>query len=145
MYFQGLKSMNDLCFNFYQLEEKWNTTALAVDNVDKIEEGGPLRFYVCEFTCSEGCNNYIKLANGQPCKLSQIFQFFRFYVVKLTGECSVSSHEIEDLIFSNVIMLFLDGLALDTTEKLDIVSNSMIVSLEILLVGGCWLNFVLNY
>lgn len=62
--------------------------------------------------------------------------FHRFYVDKLTGECSVSGHEIEGLIFRNMIMLFHDSLSLNTNQKLDIVSNSLSVSLEIVQVGG---------
>lgn len=41
---------------FFQLEGKWVTTAIAADNVDKIEEEGPLRIYVRELTCSEACS-----------------------------------------------------------------------------------------
>ncbi|XP_041910315.1 odorant-binding protein-like [Arvicola amphibius] len=52
-----------------ELEGKWVTIAIAADNVNKIEEEGPLRLYVRELTCSEGCNKlgvtfYIN-ANGQ--------------------------------------------------------------------------------
>ncbi|XP_041502736.1 odorant-binding protein-like [Microtus oregoni] len=39
-----------------EIEGKWDTIAIAADNVDKIVEGGPLRLYVRELTCSEGCN-----------------------------------------------------------------------------------------
>ncbi|KAM7339073.1 hypothetical protein ACRRTK_002557 [Alexandromys fortis] len=39
-----------------EIEGKWDTIAIAADNVDKIEEEGPLRLYVRELTCSEGCN-----------------------------------------------------------------------------------------
>ncbi|XP_075813097.1 odorant-binding protein-like [Microtus pennsylvanicus] len=51
------------------LEGMWVTTAIAADNVDKIEEEGPLRLYVREITCSEACNQmgvtfYVN-ANGQ--------------------------------------------------------------------------------
>ncbi|KAK7795332.1 hypothetical protein U0070_010807, partial [Myodes glareolus] len=38
------------------LEGKWVTIAVAADNVDKIEEGGPLRFYFRELTCNEECS-----------------------------------------------------------------------------------------
>ena len=80
-----------------------------------------------------------------PSKPRRIFPFFIFYVVKLTVACSVFGHEFEVLTFINVIISFHDGLVLDTTQKLDIVSNSMIISLEILLVGVQWLNLVPNY
>ncbi|XP_005358708.2 odorant-binding protein 1a-like [Microtus ochrogaster] len=48
---------------------KWDTIAVAADNVAKIEEGGPLRLYARELTCSEECNKlevtfYVN-ANGQ--------------------------------------------------------------------------------
>ncbi|XP_005372052.1 aphrodisin-like [Microtus ochrogaster] len=39
-----------------ELEGKWVTTAIAADNVDKIEEGGPMRFYMRELTCCEECS-----------------------------------------------------------------------------------------
>ncbi|KAM7339079.1 hypothetical protein ACRRTK_002563 [Alexandromys fortis] len=39
-----------------ELEGKWVTTAIAADNVDKIEAGGPLRLYVREITCTEACS-----------------------------------------------------------------------------------------
>nr|XP_048292314.1 odorant-binding protein-like [Myodes glareolus] len=55
-----------------ELEGTWYTTAIAADNVDTIEEEGPLRLYVRELTCSEGCNKlgvtfYVN-ANGQCSK-----------------------------------------------------------------------------
>ncbi|KAK7796221.1 hypothetical protein U0070_017415, partial [Myodes glareolus] len=55
-----------------QLEGKWFTTAIAADNADTIEEGGPLRLYARELACIEACNKleitfYIK-ANDQCTK-----------------------------------------------------------------------------
>ncbi|XP_038172604.2 odorant-binding protein-like [Arvicola amphibius] len=52
-----------------QLEGKWVTTAIAADNVDKIEQEGPLRLYLRELTCTEACSEmavtfYVN-ANGQ--------------------------------------------------------------------------------
>ncbi|XP_041498300.1 odorant-binding protein-like [Microtus oregoni] len=52
-----------------QIEGKWDTIVIAADNVDKIEEGGPLRLYARELTCSEECKKleitfYVN-ANGQ--------------------------------------------------------------------------------
>nr|XP_048302315.1 odorant-binding protein-like [Myodes glareolus] len=39
-----------------ELEGKWVTTAIAADNVDKIERGGPLRLYIRKITCTEACS-----------------------------------------------------------------------------------------
>ncbi|KAK7796422.1 hypothetical protein U0070_021249 [Myodes glareolus] len=52
-----------------ELEGKWVTTAIAADNIDTIEEEGPMRIYVRELTCSEACSKmgvtfYVN-ANGQ--------------------------------------------------------------------------------
>ncbi|KAK7796421.1 hypothetical protein U0070_021248 [Myodes glareolus] len=41
---------------FVQLEGKWVTIAIAADNVDRIEEGGPMRLYFREVTCNEDCS-----------------------------------------------------------------------------------------
>ena len=46
-------------------------------------------------------------------------------------------HEIEGLIFRNVIILLQDWLALDPIRMLDNVSNSLNVSLEILWLEAC--------
>nr|XP_048292349.1 odorant-binding protein-like [Myodes glareolus] len=46
----------DLTHAQAELEGKWITIAGAADNVDKIEEGGPLRFYFRELTCNEECS-----------------------------------------------------------------------------------------
>ncbi|XP_057616592.1 odorant-binding protein-like [Chionomys nivalis] len=58
-----------------ELEGKWVTTAIAANNVDKIEARGPLRLYVREITCSEACSKmevtfYVN-ANNQ-CSQTQI-------------------------------------------------------------------------
>ncbi|XP_041502515.1 odorant-binding protein-like [Microtus oregoni] len=58
-----------LAHAYAELEGKWVTTAIAADNVDKIEEEGPLRLYIREITCSEACRQmgvtfYVN-ANGQ--------------------------------------------------------------------------------
>ncbi|XP_041502518.1 odorant-binding protein-like [Microtus oregoni] len=58
-----------LAHAYAELEGKWVTIAIAADNVDKIEEEGPLRLYIREITCSEACSQmgvtfYVN-ANGQ--------------------------------------------------------------------------------
>ncbi|XP_041502741.1 odorant-binding protein-like [Microtus oregoni] len=58
-----------------ELEGKWVTTAIAADNVDKIEAGGPLRLYVREITCTEACSKmevtfYVNVNN--QCSQTQI-------------------------------------------------------------------------
>ncbi|XP_005372051.1 odorant-binding protein 1b-like [Microtus ochrogaster] len=58
-----------LAHAYTELEGAWFTTAIAADNVDTIEEEGPMRLYVRELTCSEACNEmdvtfYVN-ANGQ--------------------------------------------------------------------------------
>ncbi|KAK7796203.1 hypothetical protein U0070_003060, partial [Myodes glareolus] len=58
------------------IDGKWVTIAIAADNVNKIEEGGSLRIYLRELTCTEECNRlgvtfYIK-ANGQCTKTKVI-------------------------------------------------------------------------
>ncbi|XP_057616589.1 odorant-binding protein-like [Chionomys nivalis] len=55
-----------------EIDGKWVTVAIAADNVEKIEEGRPLRIYLRELTCKETCNRleftfYIK-TNGQCTK-----------------------------------------------------------------------------
>ncbi|KAH0520543.1 Aphrodisin [Microtus ochrogaster] len=45
-----------LAHAYAELGGKWLTTAIAADNVDKIEKEGPLRLYVREITCSEACS-----------------------------------------------------------------------------------------
>ncbi|KAL6084735.1 hypothetical protein STEG23_022242 [Scotinomys teguina] len=39
-----------------KISGKWDTVAIAADNVEKIENKGPLRLYVREITCNEGCS-----------------------------------------------------------------------------------------
>lgn len=39
----------------FQIDGEWVTTAIAADNVDKIDKGGPLRIYVRKLTCNERC------------------------------------------------------------------------------------------
>ncbi|XP_041910248.1 odorant-binding protein-like [Arvicola amphibius] len=59
-----------------EIDGKWVTIAIAADNVNKIEEGGPLRIYLRELTCTETCDRlgvtfYIK-ENGQCMKTKVI-------------------------------------------------------------------------
>ncbi|KAL6086036.1 hypothetical protein STEG23_028644 [Scotinomys teguina] len=42
--------------SLFEISGKWNTVAIAADNVEKIENKGPLRLYVREITCNEGCS-----------------------------------------------------------------------------------------
>ncbi|XP_038172888.1 odorant-binding protein-like [Arvicola amphibius] len=58
-----------------ELEGKWVTVAIAADNVNKIEEGEPLRLFLRELTCAEACGRleltfYIK-AHGQ-CRKTKV-------------------------------------------------------------------------
>nr|XP_048301464.1 odorant-binding protein-like [Myodes glareolus]XP_048301466.1 odorant-binding protein-like [Myodes glareolus]XP_048301467.1 odorant-binding protein-like [Myodes glareolus] len=59
-----------------EIDGKWVTIAIAADNVNKVKEGGPLRIYLRELTCTDACNRlgvtfYIK-ANGQCTKTTII-------------------------------------------------------------------------
>ncbi|KAK7808310.1 hypothetical protein U0070_013992, partial [Myodes glareolus] len=58
------------------IDGEWVTTAIAADNVDKIDKGGPLRIYVRKLTCNERCLQmeitfYVDL-NGQCSKTKVI-------------------------------------------------------------------------
>nr|XP_042124621.1 odorant-binding protein-like [Peromyscus maniculatus bairdii] len=53
-----------------EVDGKWETVAIAADNVDKIEVERPLRLYLRELTCNEECSEmgvtfYVKKRNTQ--------------------------------------------------------------------------------
>uniref|UniRef100_A0A8C2MTU9 Lipocalin/cytosolic fatty-acid binding domain-containing protein n=1 Tax=Cricetulus griseus TaxID=10029 RepID=A0A8C2MTU9_CRIGR len=45
-----------LAFGLAHLQGKWDTIAIAANNVDKIEKEGPLRLYIREIVCNDDCS-----------------------------------------------------------------------------------------
>uniref|UniRef100_A0A8C2MD37 Lipocalin/cytosolic fatty-acid binding domain-containing protein n=1 Tax=Cricetulus griseus TaxID=10029 RepID=A0A8C2MD37_CRIGR len=45
-----------LAFGLAHLQGKWETIAIAANNVDKIEKEGPMRLYVREIDCNDDCS-----------------------------------------------------------------------------------------
>uniref|UniRef100_A0A8C2LDI1 Lipocalin/cytosolic fatty-acid binding domain-containing protein n=1 Tax=Cricetulus griseus TaxID=10029 RepID=A0A8C2LDI1_CRIGR len=42
--------------DYAELQGKWETIAIAANNVDKIEKEGPMRLYVREIDCNDDCS-----------------------------------------------------------------------------------------
>ncbi|XP_034341978.1 odorant-binding protein 1b-like [Arvicanthis niloticus] len=76
-----------------KLEGTWKTIAIAANNIDKIEDGGPLEIFVREIVCQKECKEllvkfYVK-QNGH-CSLTTVTGYLqedgRTYITLYEGE-----------------------------------------------------------
>ncbi|XP_040599757.1 aphrodisin [Mesocricetus auratus] len=62
--------------DFAELQGKWYTIVIAADNLEKIEEGGPLRFYFRHIDCYKNCSEmeitFYVITNNQCSKTTVI-------------------------------------------------------------------------
>uniref|UniRef100_A0A8C8UAW0 Lipocalin/cytosolic fatty-acid binding domain-containing protein n=1 Tax=Peromyscus maniculatus bairdii TaxID=230844 RepID=A0A8C8UAW0_PERMB len=63
------------------VDGKWETVAIAADNVDKIEVERPLRLYLRELTCNEECSEM-----GVTFYVNRLFMFLIFKYFHFTDE-----------------------------------------------------------
>ncbi|XP_028625773.1 odorant-binding protein 1b-like [Grammomys surdaster] len=146
-----------------KLQGKWRTIAIAADNEDKIEDGGPLELFVRKITCQEGCKVmnvefYIK-QNGY-CSLTTVTGYLQedghtyinlyegenqYVLVKATSEYLIFYSENVDRASRRTKLLFLVGkggpLTNEGKEQLAEYAKEKDIPLEnireILTIGNC--------
>ncbi|MXQ95107.1 hypothetical protein E5288_WYG018554 [Bos mutus] len=75
----------------------WNTIYMAVDNKEKIEQGGPLRGYIRHFECINNCEQlsvtfYVKPPHGVTAK-SRYFVWYYMCIGGGWGLCLIPKND----------------------------------------------------
>uniref|UniRef100_A0A8C8UFM3 Lipocalin/cytosolic fatty-acid binding domain-containing protein n=1 Tax=Peromyscus maniculatus bairdii TaxID=230844 RepID=A0A8C8UFM3_PERMB len=97
-----------------EVDGKWETVAIAADNVDKIEVERPLRLYLRELTCNEECS---EMGVTFYVKESVFFKYFHFTdegdnkyeLVYLTEEHAVFTSKNVDRAGTETNLIFVLG------------------------------------